>query len=150
MCLFKTKILFSNKEAEGYSDKYTITFYKDKIGYFIGTHPIIKHSDRLEYQPKEDRLLLNGDFELIELSKLDKDLLGYYNATHKIVSKEVSNAIHAFKPMLVKLNMLQVFYIKWYKQEYVIQNIAFKTNALSTIIGAIIGAILTAIFVCQN
>jgi hypothetical protein len=141
----KAKIIFVYPAWKKYSNKYYIHFYRNRISYYEGLHPLRKlnlpDSDQIE-----SKVLMNKRFELKKLSKLDRIAYENTNATHEIISDSLQITINGCRPYCIKLNIFQSFFLNWHHKKYIIQALDFKKNIIAGIFGAILGAMI-ALFI---
>lgn len=141
----KTKMLFVYPAWSEYSNKYYIYFYRDRISYYNGLHPLDKRILHGKSQV-ESKIFINKEFKLKKLSKLDRIDYNNTNATHEIISDNLHHMINGCVPYCVRINFFQSFYLNWHQKKYIIQALDFKKNILAAIFGAILGIATTLAF----
>ncbi|MFD0990766.1 hypothetical protein ACFQ1R_11710 [Mariniflexile jejuense] len=138
-----TKLIFLSTSWSNRSNKYYISFYKNKINTYKGIRPLQEgkgYENKLDYE-----VLINSTFEIEKIDKLDRNQLKT-NATHKITCLKLHEKIVGTLPYCIKLNWFQEFYINWHKQKYIVQSLDFKKNILAGIFGALFGMFITMVF----
>ena len=104
----RTKLIFLPPAWAEHSNKYYITFRKNKIKSYNGLHPLRTEPNFNEKTNSE--VLINSTFEFNKLDKLDRLQLNT-KATHEIISQGLHNKVVGVSPYCVKLNWFQDFYI---------------------------------------